>query len=375
MSKKLPTPNPPKRLGEARWACAYRWTDATGKRRCATVYGTTRAEAYRLASAEQMKVVMLAKRGLIHDPDEAAPTFAEIATRADVEWWPSHGKPEYHQLQRKRIDDWWIPAVGELPVDAITVGHIAGIISKARKAGRAPATCNRILSAGSMVLQFALRLRLVPANVARQGDGELRQKEPKRRKKVLTAEQLRAFVFACEPKWQPLIGLMAFAGLRHGEAVALRGDDIDLEAGTLTVRRGGHTSDTTKGKADREVPLAPQLRAILADLELRPGRPVSALKDCRAALARAAKRIGLEGVHVHSHLLRHSFATALGQAGVSATVLQRILGHADLSTTQRYIHADPGLGHVDVFGASSADQRREPHRGDPAAEGPEGPEE
>ncbi len=59
--------------------------------------------------------------------------------------------------------------------------------------------------------------------------------------------------------------------------------------------------------------------------------------------------IGVE-MHLHPHLLRHSFGTALGQAGVGAVVIQRILGHADLSTTQGYMHADVEAGSVDIFG-------------------------
>ncbi len=278
---------------------------------------------------------------------QVIPTFAELARRADTEWWPSRTKPKSQRLQRKRIDDWWIPAVGSMRVDHITAGDVASIASKVRASGRSPATCNRILSAGSVVLQFAVKLKLIGANPARQG--ELRMKEPKRRKKVLTAAQLRALVEACEPQWQPLIGLMAYAGLRHGEAVGLEGDDVDLERGELTVRRGAADSDTTKGKRDRTIPLAPELQAILERVDLRPGRPVSGLKDCRAVLTRAREKIGVEQ-HVHPHLLRHSFGTALGQAGVGAVVIQQILGHADLSTTQGYMHAEVDAAAVDVFG-------------------------
>ena len=348
----MPTPNPPKRLSAGRWACAYRWTDSTGRRRCRTVYGTTRTEALNTARAAQMAQVMRSQVGADLDDDRPAlmPTFKALAKRADTEWWPSRTKPRSQEMQRKRIDRWWMPAVGPMRINQITGGDVAGIISKARASGLSPATCNRILSAGSVVLQFGVKLKLIAANPARQ-DGELRFKEPKRRKKVLTAAQLKALVEACEPKWQPLIGLMAYAGLRHGEAVALTGDDVDLARRELTVRRGGADSDTTKGNRDRTIPLAPELHAILSAVKLRPGRRVSRLKDCRAALTRAGERTGIE-LHIHPHLLRHSFGTALGQAGVGAVVIQRILGHADLSTTQGYMHADVEAGSVDIFGAS-----------------------
>lgn len=355
MSKKLPSPNRPKRLSDGRYSCAYRWTDSTGRRRCATVYGTTRAEALAEARAAQVLAVSRAQRGDDQDRSRTAPvpTFSELVRRADVEWWPRSASPEHQATQRKRLDRWWVPVVGPRLVTSITPGDVAGILSRARSAGLSPATCNRILSAGGVVLQFAVELRLIAANPARQG-GALRQREPKRAKRVLTAAQLRALVEACEPRWQPLVGLMAYAGLRHGEAVALLGADVDLERGELYIRRSGEGKDTTKGKRDRTVPIAPELHAILARLDLSPERRVSRLRDTRAAFDRAATAIGLD-LHVHNHLLRHSFASALGRAGRGAAVIQRLLGHADLSTTQEYMHVTPAHADVDIFATEADD--------------------
>ncbi len=59
--------------------------------------------------------------------------------------------------------------------------------------------------------------------------------------------------------------------------------------------------------------------------------------DIRKALARAAKKAGVEK-HIHPHLMRHSFATALLANGVDVRIVQELLGHSELATTQIYTH-------------------------------------
>jgi len=296
-----------------------------------------------------MALYMRAQRGddITAIERQVMPTFAELVERADAEWWPSRGGERHHQTQRNRLNRWWLPHLGRRRVDTITAGDVAGVLSRARSAGRKLTTCNRILSAGSTVLEFAVKLKLISSNPVKNSG--LWTKEPKRRREVLSAAEVLQLVQACPPDWQPLIGLMGLAGLRHGEAVGLRGEDVDLQTRQITVRRSGASTDATKNKQDRQVPIGPELLAILEAVDLRRGEAVSRWTDCRYRLTKAAEAIGTE-LHVHPHLLRHSFGTALGQAGVGQAIIQRIMGHTDPSTTQGYVHVDAELAHVDVFG-------------------------
>jgi len=141
-----------------------------------------------------------------------------------------------------------------------------------------------------------------------------------------------------------LLAVLYYAGLRVGEALALELRDLDLEAGTINVRRG-------KGSRQRTVGLNP---AALAHLERwldrrrdlgfngrRPifctlqGEPLSA-RYVRQALARYAERAGIEK-RVHPHGLRHSHAAHLAMAGVPVHVIQKQLGHSSLATTGLYL--------------------------------------
>jgi integrase/recombinase XerC len=138
-----------------------------------------------------------------------------------------------------------------------------------------------------------------------------------------------------------------YAGLRIAEAVGLDVDDVRLSARKGTLRVHG------KGDTLRELPIHLQLRTDLQlGLDERPKWPraqtTSALllnrrggrltaRTVARNLARYALVCGTQR-HVHPHALRHSFATHLLDMGADLRGIQELLGHASLSTTQRYTH-------------------------------------
>ena len=130
-------------------------------------------------------------------------------------------------------------------------------------------------------------------------------------------------------------------GLRLSELQALRPTHIDAERMVLRVEQG-------KGRKDRYVMLPqrllPELRAHWRRYRpqtylfegMRPGRPVSQ-RSVSEALAFARKQAGISK-HVTMHSLRHAFGTHLLEAGVNVRVIQALLGHRSLVTTQIYMH-------------------------------------
>ena len=139
------------------------------------------------------------------------------------------------------------------------------------------------------------------------------------------------------------------AGLRISELVGLDVDDVDLDTGTVLVRMG-------KGSKSRQVPIGRAARKALDDyfvtsrpelatrsqaggsrgalfLNARGGR--LSRQGCWKILKGYAEGAGLEG-RVSPHTLRHSFATHMLDAGADIRVVQELLGHASLSTTQVY---------------------------------------
>ncbi|MBU6335788.1 MAG: site-specific integrase [Chloroflexi bacterium] len=133
-------------------------------------------------------------------------------------------------------------------------------------------------------------------------------------------------------------------GLRANELRQLRRADVDLDAGMLAVR-----ASVAKSRKARKVPLpADVLEALRVHcVRLHPGAPLWRLpaKLHHHLLKPDASACGIalvdeEGRHLDFHALRHTYGTWLDQhAGASGVTAQRMLGHADLRTTQRYMHA------------------------------------
>lgn len=137
------------------------------------------------------------------------------------------------------------------------------------------------------------------------------------------------------------------AGLRISELVALDVDDADLDEGTIVVRSG-------KGNKDRRVPAGRPARAALdayltrsrSELVGRARVAVPALflnarggrlsrQGCWKILKHHARAAGLAEI-VSPHTLRHSFATHMLDRGADIRVVQELLGHANITTTQVY---------------------------------------
>jgi site-specific recombinase XerD len=172
----------------------------------------------------------------------------------------------------------------------------------------------------------------------------------------LTAEESVAFIAAAPPdRWEgrrdrAMLTLAIHTGLRVSELIGLNCGDIGLGTGARVQVEG-------KGRKQRAVPLTKDAQAVLAIwLSERAGEPDEPLFPTRTGrrltrdaverrvathVATAAQRCpSLVGKRVHPHVLRHSCAMSLLQARVDSTVIALWLGHADVSSTQQYIHAD-----------------------------------
>jgi site-specific recombinase XerD len=132
-----------------------------------------------------------------------------------------------------------------------------------------------------------------------------------------------------------LLELMYSAGLRSAEAVGLDLGDVDFEREIVHIRG--------KGGKERVVPLGEEAAAQVARY-LRDSRPelASGANDAVFLSARG-RRLDTSTVRRllrHPHRLRHAFATHLLEGGADLRVIQELLGHASLSTTQIYSHVD-----------------------------------
>ena len=163
---------------------------------------------------------------------------------------------------------------------------------------------------------------------------------------VLTPTEVARLIDAAPgPKYRAALSVTYGAGLRVSEVIALKGADIDHERMVIRIEDG-------KGHKDRFAKLSPLLldelrawwRAAKPKVFLFPSRLSAFDHISTRQLARACQSAAVRarlGKGVHPHMLRHSFATHLLEAGVDIRVIQVMLGHKKLETTAIYARVSP----------------------------------
>jgi integrase len=172
----------------------------------------------------------------------------------------------------------------------------------------------------------------------------------------LTFEESARLLAAVEGEFHTMLLVALRTGLRFGELIALRWEDVDLVAGKVIVRRRLYRGkfDTPKSGKPREVPLSDEARAALKrHRHLRgelvfchlDGRPLNHRASTRK-LWRACKRARLRALGWHT--MRHTFASQLAMEGARLGAIQDMLGHANIQMTMRYAHLSPEVAHDSV---------------------------
>jgi len=158
---------------------------------------------------------------------------------------------------------------------------------------------------------------------------------------VLNGSEVKALLKVCKLlKHRLIIGLCYGCGLRCSEVRNIKVADADLERGMLHVKQG-------KGSKDRCLPLGKMLcRGIAQYLSAEnlheylfegvDGEGMSQ-RGTQWVVSQAVKRAGLRK-EIHTHTLRHSYATHLLEQGVNILTIQKLLGHAHIETTMVYLH-------------------------------------
>ncbi|MBI5738845.1 MAG: site-specific integrase [Mycolicibacterium neoaurum] len=357
------------------YAVVYEGIDpATGKGRHRWYPGgETRRDADKVLAA-------LVKRQ--HDGDYKAPDRITLGAYLTERWLPT----KRAQLRRSTFDSYErnianhvVPGIGSIPLQRLTAEDLdefyARLLVEGRlngdRGGLSVKTVRYIHTIVRKALADAQRKGSVQRNVADLADPPKLSSAPKRPMKVWTAEQLREFLDGIrDHRLHPAIYLAANTGMRRGEILGIRWEDIDVHDKRLSVR---HTvlnvaykiviADVKTPMSRRTVDLDPRTLAVLKTwkraqveervaLGVRPGDDslVFAEPDGtpihpdsysqyfeRLVAASNVPRIRL-------HDLRHTHATILLKAGVPAKVVSERLGHANVAFTMSvYQHILPGM--------------------------------
>lgn len=174
-----------------------------------------------------------------------------------------------------------------------------------------------------------------------------RMKEPLKRPEVLSREEADLMISSSSNlKMKAIVAILYSSGIRLAECTNLKIQNVDSSRMVLRIENG-------KGGKDRNAVLSPKALDIIRDYwkQYRPkeylfeghieNRPLTSRRfqenvKQAAQLAKITK-------HVSPHILRHSFATHLLEAGVALKVIQELLGHASIRTTAEYTHVSSAM--------------------------------
>ena len=284
-------------------------------------------------------------------------------------WFEDYAKikvrPSSHQTYRGYIDNHINPNIGDIPLEKITSlelqklykklltkGRVDRLEAKGQPKGLSAKTVRNIHQILSSALKLAQEQRILHTNPA---EGCALPKVEHREIKTLPVEQFQSFLReARESGVFELYYLELATGLRRGELLGLKWEDIDLERGDLRVRRqisrinGEVVEAPLKTKnAYRTLPLAEDTVSVLLEQKKKVGSspwvfpspnggPISP-DSVLHMLHRVLKRAGLPKVRFHD--LRHTFATLALQNGVDIKTVSGMLGHSSAGfTLDTYAH-------------------------------------
>ena len=289
-----------------------------------------------------------------------APNRANLTLRALADAYMA----AYSGRDRSRVytTAFWVNELGERRITDISADDVADVLDRlaatpvTKYAGkdpatgkkilrefgrRKPATINRLKSVVSGMLTFAQRRRLMPRGWQNPCREIVTEKVRNARTRFLSPDERERLLKVCRvSKWPRLYLLVLMAlvtGARRGELLALRYEDLDLEAGTAHLRM-------TKNGQERVLPLTPAViaeirrfgkakpEALLFESVRRPGQPMKMSKFFNEAVHTAKVQ------DFHFHDLRHSCASYLAQSGATLLEIADVLGHKTLDMVRRYSH-------------------------------------
>jgi integrase len=296
------------------------------------------------------------------------------------EWLPAIRatiRPTTYLSYQGHVECHIIPALGTLPLQHVSAAHINAFYSRLLSDGRghdkgglSPATVRRVHATLHRALHDAVRWNRLVKNPVDAADPP-RVTSTDLEMKVWSAKELKVFLASeRESRLYPLWLTLATTGMRRGEVLGLRWQDVDLEARTVSIRQTrvmtGYqpllsTPKTRRGK--RLVALDGATVATLREHRRRQkeerlaagplwkdsgfvftkedGEPYHPERVSRLFQG-AAKRAGLPRIRLHD--LRHSYATLAPASGVHPKVISERLGHASIAITlDTYSHAVPAL--------------------------------
>ena len=324
---------------------------------------------------KQEKEALAARRKLLYEKERGMlATGPQQTLKAYLGRWVEEVykptvKPLSYQQYRSLIKNHLVPGLGNVPLQKLTPEKIQALYTQKLAEGYAPKTVALIHTVLHRALENAVRWNLVSRNVAKL---VTLPRVARHESRTLTVEQARCLLEVARGSYiETLLLLAVTTGMRRGELLALRWEDVDFENGVVSIRRTMNRI-TGRGPVETEPKTKSSRRTIVL-----PGRVLEALKVHREQQDQGRIKAGSEwheqglvfcnryggfmipqyvGKVFHKllakaalpdmrfHDLRHSMATVLLAAGVHPKIVQERLGHSTIAMTMDvYSHVLPSM--------------------------------
>jgi integrase len=317
------------------------------------------AEVLPLAEARQQARAMLVRLHRGEDPvaEKRAAASAErarvsVRTYVEGDWWKKHARNRKSgSAEKKRLLAAWVEIL-DLKMDELTPENINAVLQARRDAKLAAGTLIRDWTALRSLLGQAKEDGLLsalpfdrrrpPALAGLQGTKRVRwlgQHDPKeleKFEKALAEESADV---------QAALKLLALTGMRRGELLGLRKQEVNKREGVVLI-----PPERSKSGKERRIYLNAEAKKVIDGLKVIdtsgryfPPTKKGSLDTWKQRLKKAMRRIreavGTDDLTLHD--LRHHFAVRARQAGAPLEVVRDLLGHADMKSTQIYAHVGP----------------------------------
>ena len=333
-----------------------RYQDSRGRTRqlsLADANDVTLSQARALADKARNQIAMG------EDPKEqraiakAVPTFAAFIEERYLPYVKGYKKS--WDSDQSYLSNHVLPAFGKKYMDEVTKQEVISFHHGIRAKGYAEGTANRILILLRYAFNLADKWGIAGVRVNPTKDVPLFEDHAGKKERYLSKEEAQRIFEAVRrsenPVLQHIVPMLILTGARKREVLDARWEDFDLERRQWRI-------PTTKSGRPRHVPLSDGVLQMLTSLphhekgwifaNPKTGKPfVSVFISWNTA----RKLAGLADVRMHD--LRHSFASFLVNAGRTLYEVQKILGHTQVKTTQRYAH----LSHDTLLDAANAATR------------------
>jgi integrase len=274
-----------------------------------------------------------------------------------VEEWKTQALPALKYATQKHyeyvIDIHLKPAFGNVQLRLISRESIQTLLGSKLK-DLSWRTVKHIRTTLGTILGTAEAWGYIEDNPVRKT--RLPRRGPRPEKQVLSPEQLQSLLEKLPEPSKSLVWLLLLTGLRIGELLALRWQDVDLKAGVLRVRRTlyeGHFDEPKTRSSARVVPLGPKGRLVLSKFKPEStdnaealvfqsslGTPLCRRNLSNRQLVPVCEELKIEKLNWHS--LRHANATLLDSVGTPLGTVQALLGHSSPEITRGvYLHSLP----------------------------------